>query len=84
MLDVFKVPADKMKHLRVGVVLALVMLVMLALWQPWIAVGAGGTGACYFVEWYQRERGAGTFDLADLAFGAAPSWLAALLVAWLL
>lgn len=70
---------DKRQHLAAGVVLALAVLVLLAIGaRSWsAAIAAGGTGACAFVEWYQRARGVGMASWADLAAGALPSWVLA-------
>lgn len=75
--------SDKRKHLKVGCVLAIAVgvLVLLALWKPWAAIAAGGTGACLFVEWYQRDRGNGQAEWGDLVAGALPAWLLAAIVA---
>lgn len=76
---------DTRQHLRTGVPLAIAcaLLGAIALWSLPAAVAFGGTGACGFVEWYQRRRGNGQAELSDLVAGALPSWLLAAAL-WLL
>jgi hypothetical protein len=75
-------PPDKRKHLFVGIVLAAAIAALLWLGARSIplAIAAGGTGACAFVEWYQRARGNGVAEWYDLLAGAAPSWVLALVL----
>lgn len=74
--------SDSLRHLEVGSAIALYLIVVVLLAQRHgaLAIAVGGTGACGFVEWYQRARGNGKAEWRDLVFGAFPSWgLAALL-----